>query len=126
MNLKSFKRKQVILSQEELTKTEFLQSEQYLPLVIKPVIDGINLTNWAFNNQEWIETQLFKYGGLLFRNFNIHEIDGIEAFIQTISGELIEYSYRSTPRSQVSGKIYTSTEYPPNNQFFYTTKWPTR
>ncbi|YAF98109.1 MAG: TauD/TfdA family dioxygenase [Nodularia sp. CChRGM 3473] len=130
MNLKSFKRKQVILSQEELTKTEFLQSEQYLPLVIKPVIDGINLTNWAFNNQEWIETQLFKYGGLLFRNFNIHEIDGIEAFIQTISGELIEYSYRSTPRSQVSGKIYTSTEYPPeqsillHNEMAYSLNWP--
>jgi len=35
-----------------------------------------------------------------------------EQFIQAISGELIEYSYRSTPRSQVSGNIYTSTEYP--------------
>jgi len=32
-----------------------------------------------------------------------------EQFIQAISGELIEYSYRSTPRSQVSGNIYTST-----------------
>ncbi|MBE9052042.1 TauD/TfdA family dioxygenase [Nostocales cyanobacterium LEGE 11386] len=130
MNLKSFKRKQVIISQEELIKTEFLQVEKYLPLVIKPVIDGINLTNWAFNNREWIETQLFKYGGLLFRNFNIHEIEGIETFIQTISGELIEYSYRSTPRSQVSGKIYTSTEYPAeqsiplHNEMAYSLNWP--
>ncbi|MEA5516076.1 TauD/TfdA family dioxygenase [Nodularia sp. UHCC 0506] len=130
MNLKSFKRKQIIISPAELTKTEFLQSEQTLPLVIKPTIDGINLTNWASNSKAWIEAQLLQYGGLIFRNFNIHEIDGITDFIQAISGELIEYSYRSTPRSQISGKIYTSTEYPAeqsiplHNEMAYSLNWP--
>ena len=112
MNLKTFKRKPINLSQEKLIKTDFLKPEQHLPLLVEPLVDGIDLAVWATSNLEWIETQILNYGGILFRNFNINKVNGFKHFIQTISENLIGYSYRSTPRSQISGNIYTSTEYP--------------
>ncbi len=130
MNLKSFKRKAILLSSENLIKTELLQSKQQLPLVIQPTVDNLNFIIWARSNRDWIETQLLEYGGLLFRNFQVKNNSEFENFIEAIAGELIEYSYRSTPRSQVSGKIYTSTEYPPeesialHNEMAYSLNWP--
>lgn len=128
--LKTIRRKALTLSSAELIKTELIQPEQPLPLVIKPAVDGVNLLTWAANNREFIETKILQHGGILFRNFQITEIAEFEQLIQTISGKLLEYSYRSTPRNQVSGRIYTSTEYPAeqfiplHNEMAYSLNWP--
>jgi alpha-ketoglutarate-dependent taurine dioxygenase len=130
MNLKTARRKPISISQANLIKTELIQPEQLLPLVIQPAVEEINLATWATGNKGWVETQLLKHGGLLFRNFNVNGVADFEQFIQAISGKLIEYSYRSTPRSQVSGNIYTSTEYPAShsiplhNEMAYSLNWP--
>jgi alpha-ketoglutarate-dependent taurine dioxygenase len=107
-----------------------LQPEQPLPLVIQPAVEGINLVSWAASNRDVIASWLLQHGGILFRNFDIREVAQFEQFIQSISGTLLDYSYRSTPRSQVSGKIYTSTEYPAaqsiplHNEMSYSLNWP--
>jgi alpha-ketoglutarate-dependent taurine dioxygenase len=130
MNLKTFKRKSITVSSENLVTTSLLESNQQLPLVIQPAVDGLNLVSWASSNRDWIERQLIQYGGLLFRNFPVNTHSEFANFMQAIAGELIEYSYRSTPRSQVDGKIYTSTEYPPDqsiplhNEMAYSLNWP--
>lgn len=130
MNFKTFKRKSISVSSENLVTTNFLESTQQLPLVIQPAVDGVNLVSWASSNRDWIEKQLIQYGGLLFRNFQINTHSEFANFMQAVAGELIEYSYRSTPRSQVDGKIYTSTEYPPDqsiplhNEMAYSLNWP--
>jgi alpha-ketoglutarate-dependent taurine dioxygenase len=130
MNFKAVKRKVVEISQENLVKAELFQPEQFLPLVIQPAVDGVNLITWAANNREQIETWLLQHGGILFRNFDVRAVAEFEQFIQAISGGLLDYSYRSTPRSWVSGKIYTSTEYPPtqsiplHNEMAYSLNWP--
>lgn len=130
MNLKTFKRKSISVSSENLVTTNLLESTQQLPLVIQPAVDGVNLVSWASSNRDWIEKQLIQYGGLLFRNFQINTHSEFANFMQAVAGELIEYSYRSTPRSQVDGKIYTSTEYPPDqsiplhNEMAYSLNWP--
>jgi alpha-ketoglutarate-dependent taurine dioxygenase len=130
MKLGSIKRKPIRLSQTHLIETELLQPEVLLPLVVIPAFEGLNLITWAASHREWIETHLLRHGGILFRNFNIKKPTEFEQFIQTISGELIDYSYRSTPRNQVSGKIYTSTEYPAiqsiplHNEMAYSLNWP--
>ena len=130
MNLKYFKRKQVTLSTAKLIKTDFLQPKQHLPLLIEPLVKGIDLATWAASNLNWIETQLLNYGGLIFRGFKINQTHEFEHFITTVSKQLVEYSYRSTPRTQVDGKIYTSTEYPAehsiplHNEMAYSKSWP--
>jgi alpha-ketoglutarate-dependent taurine dioxygenase len=125
----TIKRQGVSVSQDALVKIELLQPETALPLVVRPVVEGVNLIAWIQNHRSLIETHLLKHGAILFRNFQSNGIPEFEQCIRTLSGELLDYSYRSTSRSQVSGKIYTSTEYPPeqtiplHNELSYSRNW---
>jgi alpha-ketoglutarate-dependent taurine dioxygenase len=92
----------------------------------------VSLTGWAGSNREFIETRLLSHGAILLRNFKPIGISEFEQLIESLYGRLLEYSYRSTPRTQVSGKIYTSTEYPArqfiplHNEMSYSRSWPMR
>ncbi|MEO0377520.1 MAG: TauD/TfdA family dioxygenase [Cyanobacteria bacterium P01_A01_bin.17] len=50
--------------------------------------------------------------------------------MEAISQTPMTYSYRSTPRTQITGKVYTSTEYPADraiplhNEMAYARQWP--
>lgn len=110
--------------------TRPLKSEHSLPLIIEPDSAGANLANWISANREELHTRLLKHGGILFRHFAIESTEEFERVIETVSGRLLDYTYRSTPRTVVSGKVYTSTEYPPHqtiplhNENSYTHDWP--
>jgi len=90
----------------------------------------MDLLVWAGSNRELLEARLLQKGAILFRNFNLGATEEFEQLIETVSGKLLDYSYRSTPRSLVSGRIYTSTEYPSHqsiplhNEHAYSRKWP--
>lgn len=122
-------RRNINLQSEQLIEQSFLDDEKKLPLVVQPAAEGVNLIAWAKNNAEFIETNLLRDGGILFRGFGSHSVDDFEAFIRAASGQLLEYTYRSTPRKQVSGRVYTSTEYPPDmsislhNENSYSRNW---
>ncbi|MCW2919926.1 MAG: putative taurine catabolism dioxygenase [Actinomycetia bacterium] len=100
------------------------------PLLMTPAIDGVNLLSWVVNNREAVRTKLLEHAALLFRGFALKDIDEFEQILQAIGGDLLQYSYASTPRSHVAGRIYTSTEYPANqeiplhNEMAYSLKWP--
>lgn len=85
---------------------------------------------WASQNRQLIETELVRHGAILFRHFDLRTADKFEQFIKAIAGELLQYSYASTPRSQISGNVYTSTEYPAeqsiplHNEMSYARRWP--
>src|SRR5262249_33911890 len=106
--------------------------EQSLPLLMQPVVDNIDLISWATNNQRLIEKQLLEHGGILFRGFPLSRVEDFEKFVTGVSGDPLEYRERSSPRSQVSGNIYTSTDYPAEQSIFlhnensYQQSWPLR
>ncbi|MDQ2922121.1 MAG: TauD/TfdA family dioxygenase [Acidobacteriota bacterium] len=114
----------------EAISVSYLQPGKTLPLLIEPVTKAIDLIAWAKTNLSQIQAWLNLHGGILFRGFNISTTEEFESFIVAISGSLLDYSYRSTPRSLVSGKIYTSTEYPApqsiplHNENSYARDWP--
>jgi len=130
MKFSQTKRKSVNLDQQQLVKEELIASNQQFPLVIKPALNGIDLISWSKNNLSWLESQLLNYGGILFRGFQLKSDLEFQKFVQSVSGELLEYSYASTPRTKVQGKIYTSTEYPAeqfiplHNEMAYSLNWP--
>jgi alpha-ketoglutarate-dependent taurine dioxygenase len=130
--METIKRKAVRILQEELVKKGYLRDERNLPLLIQPAVEGVDLISWAANNRELIETELLKHGAILFRNFTIGAVTEFERFIKTLAEELLDYRERSSPRSHVSGGIYTSTEYPPNQSIFlhnensYAHIWPSK
>ncbi len=114
MKRKNYQLEAVSLSQESLFKTSHLQPGQMLPLVIEPNITDLNLQAWAKNNLDFIELNLLKYGGILFRGFEIKNLTGFEEFVSSICPYMMRYMEAATPRTQLSKNIATSTEFPSN------------
>jgi alpha-ketoglutarate-dependent taurine dioxygenase len=115
----TIKRKLVSISQESMVNAVPLFPGRRLPLMITPAGKGIDLNAWAAHNANFIGGRLSAHGGILFRNFGVRTTDEFEGFIAIVSGEALEYSERSSPRSRVaSSNIYTSTDYPASQSIF--------
>ena len=99
-------------------------------LQFQPVVDGLSLLEWIQANRQMVLDKLQTVGAVLFRDFVLRTIPSFEELLTHLCGELVDYSYRSTPRTQVSGKIYTSTVYPAHqtiplhNEMSYSRQWP--
>ena len=52
---------------------------------------------------------------LIAGGFEIRNLEDFEQTVKAVSGDLLEYKERSSPRHSVQGKIYTSTDYPPDH-----------
>jgi alpha-ketoglutarate-dependent taurine dioxygenase len=89
-----------------------------LPLVIEPNAERVDIAAWAARNREFIDMQLLRHGGILFRGFEITTPEAFEQLCRAVSSELLEYSERSSPRTQVSPNVYTSTDYPAQQSIF--------
>jgi alpha-ketoglutarate-dependent taurine dioxygenase len=126
------KRKVMRLSHEDLIKMDCLDNEKRFPLVIEPKVDGLNLAAWVESDREFIERQLLEWGAILFRGFNVETISHFERIARAISGELLDYRERAAPRQEVSGGVYTSTEFPADqsiplhHEMAYSHNWPSK
>lgn len=121
MTLAQFKavpRKVMRLSDEQVVRTRDLESGSSLPLVIEPSDGPVDLIRWAEAHREDIKSRLSQHGAILFRGFPIGSSEEFERFVVASCGGSLEYKERSSPRSQVSGRIYTSTDYPPEMPIF--------
>ena len=129
---RKIKRKPIAASRQELITTEYLDNDKQFPLVIQPAVKGLNLISWSINNREFIEQQLLQHGAILFRNCQIDSPAKFREFISASCDEALEYSYRSSPRTEVGDRIYTSTDYPadrsifPHNENSYAATFPLR
>ncbi len=107
----------------------FISPETKQLLVIEP-IESLNSFEWVKSNKNLIEEFLIKYDGVILRNFGMYSVSEFNKIVQIISPNLLDYSYRSTPRTKLGGKIYTATEYPPDriiplhNENSYSQSWP--
>ena len=114
---------------EEVT-TELFPDKRTLPLILKPRSAGVKLSDWVEENREAVESLLLKHGALLFRDFGAASSGEFESFIRAASGDPLDYQERSSPRSRVSGNIFTSTDYPASksillhNENSYQNSWP--
>ncbi len=101
-----------------------------LPVVMRPAVEGVNLVSWAEGNRQSIESELLRYGAVLFRDFTVNSVSHFEQFARTAAGELIKYGERSSPRTKLEGEVYTSTDHPADqhillhNEQSYTVNWP--
>jgi alpha-ketoglutarate-dependent taurine dioxygenase len=132
----SFQRRSVSLAPESLIESRPLfggvsgVAGGELPLLVTPRMDGVDLVSWAANHRPWLDEHLLRHGGLLFRGFGLDRPAHLESLIHGVAGEALEYRERSSPRSAVEGRIYTSTDYPPEHAIFlhnensYQSVWP--
>lgn len=124
-------RQTVRVSTEDLVRMDFFD-ERELPLVVRPSMPGVDLVDWARSHRELLAGHLARHGGVLFRGFTIEASEDFDRFIGAVSSGSLEYKERSSPRSQVSGNVYTSTDYPPDRSIFlhneqsYNLSFPTK
>jgi alpha-ketoglutarate-dependent taurine dioxygenase len=101
-----------------------------LPALARPVTGGVNLIAWAESDKDRIQAILLSHGAILFRGFGIQSATEFERFIAAVSGQPLPYIERSSPRTRVNGEIYSSTEYPADQEIFlhcensYQRTWP--
>lgn len=89
--------------------------------------------DWAKKNNQAVETFLSAEGALLIRGFKTVDENEFGDILKTLIGEeLLDYTYRSTPRTELKNRIYTATEYhpsetiPQHNENAYANVWPMR
>ena len=122
--------KTVNMSTEELVKVGLLKPGESLPLVVEPNLPNLSLSDWAKDNLDFIQSNLLKHGGILFRGFPLRDHLDLEHFLNSISLPLMHYMEGATPRTELTNKVYTSTEYPSNqsialhNELNYVITWP--
>jgi alpha-ketoglutarate-dependent taurine dioxygenase len=126
------RRRAVDASGEALVRSAPLVPGRGLPLVVEPALDGVRLLDWAEDQRGWLDRALLDHGGVLLRGFGLSSLEEFEEVVRRTSGELMTYTFRSTPRTAVAGRVYTSTEYPAHqpiplhNEMSYTRRWPLR
>lgn len=112
---------------------EDLEDVQGTRLLLNVDLKGVKVTDWAEENRLDVERLLQGNGALLIRGLKFVGSQQFGAVLSTLFGEdLIEYTYRSTPRTELRGNVYTATEYhpdqiiPQHNENSYTNRWAMR
>ncbi|HEX2188743.1 MAG TPA: TauD/TfdA family dioxygenase [Longimicrobiaceae bacterium] len=106
------------VSTESLVRMEPLREGGTLPLVVRPAVDGVDLVEWAAAHREEVESLLGKHGGILFRGFGMRDTEDLNRFVSAVSAGPLEYGERSSPRTHVANRVYTSTEHPADQEIF--------
>lgn len=110
-----------------------LEPVQGRPLVLQVDQNGVKTADWAERNREHVERLLQENGALLIRGLRFVGSQQFGAVVSTLFGaELLQYVYRSTPRTELRGNVYTATEYhadlhiPQHNENAYGNSWAMR
>jgi alpha-ketoglutarate-dependent taurine dioxygenase len=126
------RRRAVVASAREMVEVGPLEPGEDLPLQVRPAGPGVDLVAWVADRKDWVEEELLRHGGVLFRGFGLKGPESLEAVAAALAGETLEYKERSSPRSQVAGKVYTSTDFPADQPIFfhnensYQAVWPAK
>lgn len=77
-----------------------------------------------------VRSLLAQHGALLFRGFPVASAADFHGAVSALSDDHLKYEYRSTPRSEVTERVVTSTSYPAaleiplHNENSYHHQWP--
>lgn len=130
-----FKRGQrtaIRLSEEELVRTGSLPGGPPFPLVLEPAMPSLNPISWAESHRESIGRQLLEHGAVLLRGFDVPTPERFRELARAVTPDLLDYTERAAPRTEVESKVYTSTEFPADevipfhHEMSYSHNWPTK
>jgi alpha-ketoglutarate-dependent taurine dioxygenase len=103
---------------------------QTLPSVVDAPAAGTPLAGFLAAERDEVRSRLYEHGGVMLRGFETGGVDGFDRAVRAMSGEPLAYTERSSPRSTIKGRIYTSTDYPSTEEIFlhnensYQASWP--
>ncbi|NYH41902.1 alpha-ketoglutarate-dependent taurine dioxygenase [Micromonospora jinlongensis] len=103
-----------------------------LPALVRANTPDVDLAGWLAGRRDEIDELARRHGAVLFRGFAVAGADDFRTVMAALSDEVLSYGERSSPRSQVTEGVYTSTEHPADqpivlhNEQSYTVNWPLR
>ncbi|MEU3451907.1 TauD/TfdA family dioxygenase [Streptomyces thermolilacinus] len=103
-----------------------------LPALVRAATPGTDLAGWLARRKEDVDQLAHRAGAVLFRGFDVTGAGDFRAALDAVASRVLDYGERSSPRSEVSEGVYTSTEYPADqhillhNEQSYTDNWPLR
>ncbi len=118
LTINHLRRKTINLPLQELITKETFNNSDTLPLIVKPAIEQVNLIDWLKLNHNLLNHDLFQYGAILFRGFNLDTPSEFEKFGLAICQELF-HENGEHPREAVSGKVYTPVFYPSDRKLLW-------
>ena len=93
------------LSNKEVEIVNYIQTNQ-----TEKFIDFIK--SILTNNNNALVDNFYHKGGSLFRGLNINSIEKFENLCINFEKNIVDYKDGNSPRTKISGSVYTSTEYP--------------
>jgi len=106
-----------------------VQSNGHTTAAVYPLRGVTDHHRWVADHRRHIRDCLASYGAVVLTDLPV-DLDLFTAVVRTVGGELLAYNERSTPRTEIGGNVYTSTEYPPDqpipmhNENSYSSHWP--
>jgi alpha-ketoglutarate-dependent taurine dioxygenase len=106
------------------------ESTAKMPVVVETLERRPILATWAQRNRAQIQDWLRTSGAVLFRGFDVNSMESFGEAADAMVGGRIAYTNRSSPRTTVGDRIYTSTDYPqhlpifPHNEHGYSPVFP--
>ncbi|MFH9353654.1 TauD/TfdA family dioxygenase [Kitasatospora sp. NPDC017646] len=99
-------------------------------VLCESAVAGLDARDWLSGSGETLKRLRDEHGAVLLRGFSPLDAAGLAELATAMSGDLLDYTNRSTPRTRVDGKVFTSTEYPADqtiplhNEMSYADSWP--
>jgi alpha-ketoglutarate-dependent taurine dioxygenase len=122
-------RKSIVVSGEALVRVAPL-TDATRAVSCTPIVAGLDAREWLSSSGTMLKRLRNEHGAVLLRGFKPLDADGLSEVATALFGNLLDYNNRSTPRTRIHGKVFTSTEYPADqtiplhNEMSYTDAWP--
>ncbi|MEV7068489.1 TauD/TfdA family dioxygenase [Streptomyces collinus] len=103
----------------------------HLPKVFLAPDPSVEIGAYLAQHRAAVRAALVDRGAVLLRGFAVDGVDGFNGSVHALSGTPpLTYAERSSPRSTIKGQVYTSTDYPADEEIFlhnensYQSVWP--
>lgn len=113
-------------------QTSFL-CETAIPAVIESgPLEAQAFVQYYKTHQAEIESELLVKGAIKFTGVKIPSVETFQYIVDAISSKFLSYIDGNSPRTKLSGNVYTSTEYDQtqritmHNELSYSARWPNK
>jgi hypothetical protein len=107
--------------------------EQELPLIL-PLgdLEPAAFISYYKENETELQDRLLAEGAIKFTGVHIDSLESFQLIVDAISSKFLSYVDGNSPRTKLSGNVYTSTEYDQtqritmHNELSYSARWPNK
>jgi len=110
--------------------SQLLDAGRRMPLLVRPTRGRSPSDIAPFRAA--LRDLLLQHGALLFRDFEIRNVQDFAGVLDAFGGQRLDYTNRSTPRTALAERVFTATEYPAHQTIplhcenAYQRSWPMR